>query len=93
MHPLGDVVNAVLRAGLRLEWLHEHPAIGWRLFDGLRRDADGLYRWPDRPWLPLDFRCGQRGNRPKGQGRSQPELAAATSICAPAAPGGTFAIC
>src|SRR4051794_39846854 len=55
MHALGDVVNSVLRAGLRLDWLHEHPAIGWRLFEGLTRDADGLYRWPDKPWLPLAF--------------------------------------
>jgi hypothetical protein len=25
------------------------------MFDVLVKDAHGLYRWPDRPWLPLSF--------------------------------------
>jgi SAM-dependent methyltransferase len=53
LHPLSDVVSAVIAAGLRLEWLHEHAAVPWRMFDCLIRSTDGLYRWPDKPWLPL----------------------------------------
>jgi SAM-dependent methyltransferase len=55
LHPLGDVVTALIGAGLRLDWLHEHDAIVWRMFRCLSQGADGLYRWPDRPWLPLAY--------------------------------------
>jgi SAM-dependent methyltransferase len=53
LHPLADVVGALRTAGLALDWLHEHPRVPWRMFRGLVRDADGLWTWPDRPWLPL----------------------------------------
>jgi SAM-dependent methyltransferase len=55
IHPLGAVVTALISAGLRLDWLHEHDAITWRMFTCLIEGADGLYRWPDRPWLPLAY--------------------------------------
>lgn len=55
LHPLGRIVMALLDAGLRLEFLHEHAAITWRMFDMLVKDERGLYRWPDQPWLPLSF--------------------------------------
>lgn len=55
MHPLADVVTALLNAGLRLDWLREHDAITWRMFACQTEDADGLFRWPGRPWLPLSF--------------------------------------
>lgn len=55
MHPLGSTVTALLDAGLRLEWLHEHDAITWQMFANLVEGQDGLYRWPDKPWLPLSF--------------------------------------
>ena len=55
MHPLGDTMTALVDAGLRLEWLHEHDSITWRMFESLVEGADGLYRWPDKPWLPLSF--------------------------------------
>jgi SAM-dependent methyltransferase len=53
MHPLADIVGALRDAGLRLDWLHEHPRLTWRLFPSLVHDADGLWTWPDRQWLPL----------------------------------------
>ena len=53
LHPVSDIVNALQTAGLRLEWLHEHPRIAWRMFRSLVRDADGMWTWPDKPWLPL----------------------------------------
>ena len=55
VHPLGDVISALLKAGMTLDWLHEHDAVTWHMFDVLIKDADGLWRWPDKPWLPLAF--------------------------------------
>ena len=62
MHPLGSTVTALLDAGLRLEWLHEHDAVTWQMFAMLVEGQDGLYRWPDKPWLPLSFSL--RATRP-----------------------------
>ena len=55
MHPLGDVVTALIDAGLVLRFLHEHDAVPWAMFGCLVRAEDGMYRWPDRPWLPLSY--------------------------------------
>src|SRR5262244_2602182 len=55
VHPLGDIVSGLLQAGMALDWLHEHDGVPWRLFKVLTRSADRLWRWPDRPWLPLAF--------------------------------------
>jgi hypothetical protein len=55
MHPLGAIVTALLDAGLRLDWLHEHDSVTWKMFEALVEGPDGLYRWPDKPWLPLSF--------------------------------------
>ena len=58
MHPLAAVVGALREAGMTLDWLHEHPRLTWRMFRSLERDADGLWAWPDRPWLPLAYSLG-----------------------------------
>jgi SAM-dependent methyltransferase len=55
LHPIGDVVTAVIEAGLRLEWLHEHGRVPWKMLACLVRDEDGFYRWPGKPWLPLAY--------------------------------------
>jgi SAM-dependent methyltransferase len=55
IHPLGGLVTDLIASGMTLEWLHEHDAVVWRMFECLVKDAAGLYRWPDRPWLPLAF--------------------------------------
>ncbi len=67
MHPLGEVLGALNAAGLALEWLHEHPRLPWRMFRGLVCDADGLFTWPDRLWLPLAYSLAARKN---GQARA-----------------------
>jgi SAM-dependent methyltransferase len=54
-HTMADVIGAVLGAGLSLEWLHEHGAVPWRMFACLVEGEDRLFRFPDRPWLPLSF--------------------------------------
>jgi len=54
-HTMADVLNALSAAGLSLEWLHEHDAVPWRMFACLVEGPDRLFRFPDRPWLPLSF--------------------------------------
>ncbi|MFE6689738.1 class I SAM-dependent methyltransferase [Streptomyces sp. NPDC057743] len=55
-HSLGDVVSAVARAGLRLDFLHEHDMTLFPRFGVLRRGEDGYYRFPqDRPRIPLMY--------------------------------------
>lgn len=53
MHPLGETVTALIEAGMRLDWLHEHDGLPWRLFSCLEPAEGGMYRWPGRAWLPL----------------------------------------
>jgi SAM-dependent methyltransferase len=55
LHPLSDVVTALIDAGMSLRFLHEHDCVPWAMFRCLQRQADGMYRWPDRRWLPLAF--------------------------------------
>ena len=55
IHPLSDIITGLLEAGLALSWLHEHAYLPWRMFQTLVEDPGGMYRWPDRPWLPLAF--------------------------------------
>jgi SAM-dependent methyltransferase len=53
LHPLSDIVGGLIEAGLRLDWLHEHGHVPWRMFQMLVHKDDGDWHWPDRPWLPL----------------------------------------
>ncbi len=62
LHPLSDIVMALLNAGLRLAWLHEHDRVPWRMFCELVETEEGLYCWPREPWLPLAFSL--RAERP-----------------------------
>ncbi|HEY0423247.1 MAG TPA: class I SAM-dependent methyltransferase [Rhodopila sp.] len=55
LHPLSDIVMGLLGAGLRLEFLHEHDTVRWKMFDCLVPDGRGGFRWPDKPWLPLSY--------------------------------------
>ncbi|HEY0182751.1 MAG TPA: class I SAM-dependent methyltransferase [Rhodopila sp.] len=55
LHPLGDVITALIEAGLRVDRFVEHDCVAWRMFRSLTQDGSGFYRWPDRPWLPLSF--------------------------------------
>lgn len=55
-HPLGDVVTAIARAGLRVEFLHEHPTELSPRFPVLERDASGAYTFPPgHPRIPLMY--------------------------------------
>jgi len=62
LHPLSGIVTALLESGLTLAWLHEHDRVPWRMFATLVEAEDGMYRWPNKPWLPLSFSL--RADRP-----------------------------
>ena len=50
-----QVLLGLLAAGMTLDWLHEHDGLTWQMFEVLVQDAERLWRWPDKPWLPLAF--------------------------------------
>ena len=55
-HPLGEVVTALVRAGLVIESLRELDREVLQRWDGMEQADDGLYRLPaDRPSLPLMY--------------------------------------
>lgn len=54
-HTLADILNALAAAGLSLDWLHEHDGVPWRMFACLVEGPDRLFRFADRPWLPLSY--------------------------------------
>lgn len=47
-HSLAEIVNALLAAGLRLEFLHEFPFSNFRALPGMVRCSDGWWRHPER---------------------------------------------
>ena len=58
IHPVAGIVGALLKAGLRLDFLHEHPILEWQQFPCLVQDANRSWTWPDRPWFPLSLSIG-----------------------------------
>lgn len=53
-HGLGEIVGALLAAGLRLEFLHEWPFCVYPMFAGMVQGDDGWWRLPEGcPELPL----------------------------------------
>lgn len=55
-HGLGAVVSALISAGLRLEFLHEHDHTEFARWPFLQRAGDRTYRMPDgMPSLPLMY--------------------------------------
>jgi SAM-dependent methyltransferase len=56
VHPLSDVVGALLRAGLRLETFEEYPYAAWAVFPWMEARPDGMWQLPDGTGtLPLMF--------------------------------------
>lgn len=64
VHPVGEVVTAVARAGLRIEFLHEHDVSLFSRYETLQRQQDGYYRFPaGRPRIPLMYSL--KASRPR----------------------------
>jgi len=55
MHPVANVVQALLDAGLQLTMLHEHDTLAWKQFACMVETEGRLYRLPDQAWLPLSY--------------------------------------
>lgn len=53
-HSLGDIINALIEAGLRIEYLHEYPACGYKALPCMKKQADGMWHI-DGDKLPLVF--------------------------------------
>ncbi len=63
-HTMGRILNALIDAGLRIEFLHEFPFCAWEMFPFMTKGDDGYYRLregPDR--IPLMFSV--RARRPE----------------------------
>jgi SAM-dependent methyltransferase len=54
-HPMSETVTALLDAGLRIDFLHEHYEIPWQMFGVLEKADAGQWRWPAERWLPLSY--------------------------------------
>lgn len=55
-HSLGDVVNALLSAGLRLEFLHEFPFASFKMYPFLEEDEDGWWWLKEKnSSIPMTF--------------------------------------
>jgi SAM-dependent methyltransferase len=55
-HGLGRIVTGLCRAGLRIDFLHEHEAACWQVLKGMRRRDDGLWAMPEgHGQIPASF--------------------------------------
>jgi len=56
MHPLSDILGALIEAGLSIEMFREHEVLPWRGQPMLVAASDRLWRLPDgHPRMPLSF--------------------------------------
>ncbi len=53
-HSLSDVINALIGAGLKIDFLHEFPVIGWQQLPIMKKGKDGWWRLQGDK-LPLSF--------------------------------------
>lgn len=59
IHPLSDVVNAVLQAGLRLDFLNEHEEVVWKAFPFVEETKRGGFALPQgQVGVPMAFSLG-----------------------------------
>jgi SAM-dependent methyltransferase len=56
IHSIADIINALIGAGLQIEFLHEFPYAAWQHFPFMVEGGDGYWRLPDgKASLPLLF--------------------------------------
>jgi hypothetical protein len=54
IHPISDIVSALLGAGLQIEMLHEHEVLPWKPFPMMVAAGEGYFRLPaGAPSIPL----------------------------------------
>jgi len=58
-HSMGEIITSLAAAGLRIEYLHEHPWVPWKMFPFMVEAEPGSGVWrlpePDDARLPLLF--------------------------------------
>jgi SAM-dependent methyltransferase len=54
MHPIGEIVNALIQAGLKIEFLHEFPESFYKAMPFMIQDKNGAWRVEGDP-IPLVF--------------------------------------
>lgn len=54
IHPLSEIVNSLIEAGLTLDWLHEFPTTYWQRFADMSPIPIDGWRLPGDP-IPLEF--------------------------------------
>jgi SAM-dependent methyltransferase len=55
-HPVSEILEALIGAGLKIEMFHEHDRLAWQLWPCLEYDGQRMYRLPERKIrLPLSF--------------------------------------
>lgn len=56
VHGIGDILTALIEAGLTVTMFHEHDACAWAMWPMLVEGDDRMYRMPEgAPSLPLSF--------------------------------------
>lgn len=66
-HALSDILGALLDRGLRLEFLHEHDRVPYRMFPHMVPAGERMFRLPEgAPRLPLAFSI--KVSKPLGAG-------------------------
>jgi SAM-dependent methyltransferase len=54
VHDMGDIVNNLINAGLKIEFIHEYPFVSWKSLPFLEEKEDGWWYLPEKyPQLPL----------------------------------------
>lgn len=62
-HSLSSIVNALIGAGLEIEWLHEHYALQWKMLDQMTMGEDRLWRLPEGE-VKIPLALSLRARRP-----------------------------
>jgi hypothetical protein len=62
-HGLGDVINALIQAGLAIEFLHEFPYAARAKFPFMQQGADGWWRLPDG-YVQIPFLFSLQASKP-----------------------------
>ncbi len=63
-HSLGDVINALLRAGLMIEFLHEYPYAARAKFPFMVQGEDGWWRLPPHIHKTIPFLFSLQARKP-----------------------------
>ena len=56
VHDMSSIINSLIRAGLRIDFLHEYPFVAWKMFPFLEQKEDGWWHLPRKfQKIPLTF--------------------------------------